>query len=587
MAGLLDLAPLTNQAVNLAQLAQMSQRTDLIQAERELEKQRLAVSQSRIEEDKQNRLQVNKWKTFDEIEKLKDNPELVFNPNVRAEAIQRQFKALGIDPVPSKDDIFGAFDSASALVKAIRDQNTPVEEQERLMNLAMVHMPKFGEEVYKVLGAQQKYSQDAERHRILVEKSGPELRKLNKQIGELEIRQGAYTEFLGKTATANKLLEDHRGLLTKLGNAETQQERDMIMRQAGAEWSAFDLERTRLSTSYPIDIGRLNDQRADLIDKRTRLQELGQPIPPELESAIVAYEASAKAVATADLVLKDPTNKAYQKAFKQASEDLRLKYNETGRDLKSTQAAREDLRERALTRLEEKDATEKAYKQNVALAQAALGSLPDEEQTVQKAAELAKLHGNVLTEDVLKANPLKFKKAATEVNIADRKFSPEQAGRVSAINRSLADLSQARSLLVKDDGAIDRTTLFSANLFGGLPFSKGRDLNRYIEDAVETKLRLETGAAANKDEIRRIATRFKPSVKDADETIKGKLDQLEVFMRDAFNVLDPTGEVRARIGGQSAGTPPTPGKQRFEQIQKQHKDWSKEQVFQQMIQEGY
>jgi hypothetical protein len=131
---------------------------------------------------------------------------------------------------------------------------------------------------------------------------------------------------------------------------------------------------------------------------------------------------------------------------------------------------------------------------------------------------------------------------------------------------------------------VDRTTLFTSNLFGGLPFTEGRDVNRLIEDAVETKLRLETGAAANKDEVKRIAQRYRPSNADSDDTIIGKLAGLERYMQQSFNVLDPTGEVRSHISGNKIGVPPVSFDQAYGELKK--KGMSKEEIFKELERRG-
>ena len=176
------------------------------------------------------------------------------------------------------------------------------------------------------------------------------------------------------------------------------------------------------------------------------------------------------------------------------------------------------------------------------------------------------------------------KPAGVNVSIDTRKFSPEQAGRVGAMNSAIESLQGVRDKLIKPDGTVDRTTLFTSNLFGGLPFTEGRDVNRLIEDAVETKLRLETGAAANKDEVKRIAQRYRPSNADSDDTIIGKLAGLERYMQQSFNVLDPTGEVRSHISGSKVGAPPVSFEQAYGELKK--KGMSKEEIFKELERRG-
>ncbi|MFN3075958.1 MAG: hypothetical protein ABT940_03570 [Alphaproteobacteria bacterium] len=175
----------------------------------------------------------------------------------------------------------------------------------------------------------------------------------------------------------------------------------------------------------------------------------------------------------------------------------------------------------------------------------------------------------------------------TQTQDLDPKFTPEQAARVSAMNMTLNNVADLRDKLVPDGKTVDRRVLFTS-MFGGLPFTEGRDVERFIEDAIETKLRLQTGAAANKDEVKKEAAKFKPNQLDSDDTIVGKFDKLERYMQDTFNVLDPSGVVRARLGaaGGNIGSPPVPFDQAYEDIKKKRPNWSQKDIFRELQRRG-
>lgn len=175
----------------------------------------------------------------------------------------------------------------------------------------------------------------------------------------------------------------------------------------------------------------------------------------------------------------------------------------------------------------------------------------------------------------------------TQTQDLDPKFTPEQAARVSAMNMTLNNVSDLRDKLVPDGKTVDRRVLFTS-MFGGLPFTEGRDVERFIEDAIETKLRLQTGAAANKDEVKKEAAKFKPNQLDGDETIVGKFDKLERYMQDTFNVLDPSGVVRARLGsaGSNIGAPPIPFDTAYEDLKKKRPNWSQKEIFRELQRRG-
>jgi len=151
----------------------------------------------------------------------------------------------------------------------------------------------------------------------------------------------------------------------------------------------------------------------------------------------------------------------------------------------------------------------------------------------------------------------------------------------------LNNIADLRDALIKDGKTVDRRLLFTS-MFGGLPFTEGRDIERYVEDAIETKLRLQTGAAANKDEVKKEAAKFKPSQTDNDATIIGKFDKLERYMQDTFNVLDPTGVVRARLGesGANIGSPPVPFDTAYEDLKKKRPNWTEKEIFRELQRRG-
>jgi hypothetical protein len=91
--------------------------------------------------------------------------------------------------------------------------------------------------------------------------------------------------------------------------------------------------------------------------------------------------------------------------------------------------------------------------------------------------------------------------------------------------------------------------------FTNMPFSEGRDLNSKIEDAISAKLRAETGAAANADEVKSIARRFGINSFDKDSVIKSKLTRLRRFLNDTLDIRDPSGQIRSTIGGGTVGAP--------------------------------
>lgn len=121
-------------------------------------------------------------------------------------------------------------------------------------------------------------------------------------------------------------------------------------------------------------------------------------------------------------------------------------------------------------------------------------------------------------------------------------MTPDAAGRFSMVSQAVGDIDEVKKLIFNPDGTVNRARLASANLFpGGVPFTKGRDINSMIENAVAAKLRAETGAAATPSEIEGVARRFRFSMNDSDETITNKLERLRENLSATANIVDPSG----------------------------------------------
>jgi len=126
------------------------------------------------------------------------------------------------------------------------------------------------------------------------------------------------------------------------------------------------------------------------------------------------------------------------------------------------------------------------------------------------------------------------------------KETPESAGKMALVNQGIEDVKRAGSMLFGKDGTINRKLLATAAL--SIPNTPGREFNSYIYNAVEAKLRVESGAAVPDTEIKRMAKRFIPSVMDNDSTIKSKMSRLNEWLGMAQTMTDPSGS-RARQSG--------------------------------------
>lgn len=109
-------------------------------------------------------------------------------------------------------------------------------------------------------------------------------------------------------------------------------------------------------------------------------------------------------------------------------------------------------------------------------------------------------------------------------------FTPESAAKTQLIEQGLSYLPEIRKGFLGEDGkTVDRVNV--ANNATRMVFTEGRRLNTLILDAVEAKLRAESGAAVPDTEVTRSAKRFIPQVGDSDATIVVKLNNLEKFLQ--------------------------------------------------------
>jgi hypothetical protein len=140
-------------------------------------------------------------------------------------------------------------------------------------------------------------------------------------------------------------------------------------------------------------------------------------------------------------------------------------------------------------------------------------------------------------------------------------MSAESAGKVAMADQAIMDIRGTREIIFDKDGKLNKDIVAAMNVPGtaGLPFNENaRGAYSRMYNAVEAKLRIETGAAATEREIKSILNRFLPSISDSDKVAKDKIDRLEEFMN---TTIDQTKGVKkellkSRTGATSAGGTP-------------------------------
>lgn len=119
-------------------------------------------------------------------------------------------------------------------------------------------------------------------------------------------------------------------------------------------------------------------------------------------------------------------------------------------------------------------------------------------------------------------------------------LTPENAGKVSMSQQAVDGIGKVRSIIFSEDGkSLNKGLIGAMNLpvVSGLPGnSQARIARTAIRNAVEAKLRIETGAAATESEVERTLARFLPTIGDTPESAKYKLDELEKFFKTSLSL---------------------------------------------------
>lgn len=111
------------------------------------------------------------------------------------------------------------------------------------------------------------------------------------------------------------------------------------------------------------------------------------------------------------------------------------------------------------------------------------------------------------------------------------KSTAEAAAKEQLLIGGLQNVKEFKAMLIPDGETVNRELLFG--LSTRAPFTQGREAYTLIYDAIEAKLRAESGAAVPEPEVQRMAKRFVPSMLDNDQTIKTKLQKMEEFLKGA------------------------------------------------------
>jgi len=163
--------------------------------------------------------------------------------------------------------------------------------------------------------------------------------------------------------------------------------------------------------------------------------------------------------------------------------------------------------------------------------------------------------------DPATGNPLIFDKATGTYKVATisgwggvapkpSAMTPETAGKAQMVEQAIGYIPTLRQELFDADGSVNRTNV--ANLVARTWGTRGRELSTLILDAVEAKLRVESGAAVPDSEVKRAAKRFVPEIGDSANNLKIKLDNLETFLKKTTEKINRGRQPDKKPGGKKA-----------------------------------
>jgi len=148
--------------------------------------------------------------------------------------------------------------------------------------------------------------------------------------------------------------------------------------------------------------------------------------------------------------------------------------------------------------------------------------------------------GKEISASDVQAEGIRQKKAgATNVNVG---MTAGDAGKAEMLIQGINDIADFRALLIDDEGNINTSLIYGMALPGG-GFGDSRLAYSLFENAINGKLRAETGATATAEEMESMKRRFMPSPLDNDKTVRSKLRRLDAFLRGSYERIKGAGKV--------------------------------------------
>lgn len=145
--------------------------------------------------------------------------------------------------------------------------------------------------------------------------------------------------------------------------------------------------------------------------------------------------------------------------------------------------------------------------------------------------------GNMYIETIQGAAPKTREEAATTQGVQQGVKTVRELFEGGVITNPATKKQYKIPGIFDKDGNVDRKLVTS--MYTNFPGSDGRIHRGRIKDALQAKLRAETGAAAPDSEVKNLMERYMPSIYDSDAAIVDKLNRLKNFTSGFLAFTDP------------------------------------------------
>lgn len=170
-----------------------------------------------------------------------------------------------------------------------------------------------------------------------------------------------------------------------------------------------------------------------------------------------------------------------------------------------------------------------------AVAAERIVELREEATTIRKFEKGGKTFGEIVNKQT--NQPL----GIAPFQITEKKgLSSESAAKLQLAKGGVEDIDAFEKLIIPNGVVDDTTRLRLAQMQSNMPLTKGRTAGALIDNAIEAKIRAESGAAVPEEEVVRIRKRFRPNILDSDELIISKIKRMRRFLTGTINIIDPS-----------------------------------------------